>query len=151
MCRFHFIESLLRHTGGLFELKRNNGNFAWENDQVTYDVILPLLNGLQWLSAYGYIQITQILNILWISLSSFIPYCFPRSHLRWPHLHGDHFSTPYSLPEIIYPISAYQLQKFCPYFAAHFECLLGPEVFLVPLEDVHASSSKLPQPLGSLL
>ena len=56
-----------------------------------------------------------------------------------------------TFPEIMYPISVYQLQKRCPSFAVHFACLLGPEVLLVLLKDEYASSSKLSQTLGSLL
>ena len=91
-------------------------------------------------------KFTQVLNTLQVSLSSFIPYCFP--HFL-SHILDDLMVTTF--PEIIYPISAYQLQKCCPSFAVHFACLLGPEVPLVLLKDVHASSSKLSQTLGSLL
>ena len=56
-----------------------------------------------------------------------------------------------TFPEIIYPISVYQLQKRCPSSVVHFACLLGPKVLLILLKDVYASSSKLSQTVGSLL
>ena len=91
-------------------------------------------------------KFTQVLNTQQVSLSSFIPYFFP--HFLGHILDSLVVTT---FPEIIYPISVYQLQKRCPSFAVHFACLLGPEVLLVLLKDVYASSSKLSQTLGSLL